>query len=122
MAAVSHGAEHLASGAYPRRDLRLILTFALLSTLFDGAEVNLVGYPLGYLSDSLHVSMLALISVATFQGFASIAGGFLFGWLGDTLGRRCTYALSVWPSASPPCSAASRQPTRRSWSPGCSPG
>ncbi|MEV6902620.1 MFS transporter [Amycolatopsis sp. NPDC051372] len=78
-----------------RRELRLILVFAFLGSLFDGAEINLVGYPLTYLSGSLHVSTVALVSVATFQGFASIAGGFLFGWLGDTLGRRRTYAISV---------------------------
>lgn len=95
MAAVSLGADSPTSGAYTRRELRYILAFAFLGTLFDGAEINLVGYPLAYISDTLHVSTLALISVTTFQGFASIAGGFLFGWLGDTLGRRRTYAISV---------------------------
>src|SRR5262249_47667877 len=69
--------------------------FAFLGSLFDGAELNLVGYPLSYISGTLHISTLALVSVSTFQGFASIAGGFLFGWLGDTLGRRPTYAISV---------------------------
>lgn len=83
------------SGSYTPWQLRAILTFAFLGSLFDGAELNLVGYPLSYISGTLGVSTLALISVSTFQGFASIAGGFLFGWLGDTLGRRRTYALCV---------------------------
>lgn len=78
-----------------RREVVLILLFAFLGTLFDGAELNLVGYPLAYLSDSLHVSTLQIIQVSTYQGFASIAGGLLFGWLGDSLGRRKTYAVSV---------------------------
>jgi MFS family permease len=95
MTAVSAGTHRLDFGAHPRRNLRFVLIFAFLGSLFDGAEINLVGYPLTYLSASLHVSTVAVVSVATFQGFASIAGGFLFGWLGDTLGRRRTYAVSV---------------------------
>lgn len=95
MTAVALGTKPVTAGVYQRRELRFILAFAFLGSLFDGAELNLVGYPLVYISGTLHVSTLALISVATFQGFASIAGGFLFGWLGDTLGRRRTYALSV---------------------------
>ncbi|GAB3003911.1 MFS transporter [Amycolatopsis acidiphila] len=72
-----------------------ILIFAFLGTLFDGAELNLVGYPLAYLSDSLHVSTIQLVQVSTLQGFASIAGGILCGWLGDLYGRRWTYTGSV---------------------------
>lgn len=81
--------------AAPRREVVWILVFAFLGTLFDGAELNLVGYPLAYISGSLHVSTLQLVQVLTIQGFASIAGGIVFGWLGDVLGRRRTYALSV---------------------------
>jgi MFS family permease len=80
---------------YTRREVRFILAFALMGTLFDGAELNLIGFPLAYISDSLHVSTIALITVATVQGFASILGGFVFGTLGDTLGRRRTFAISV---------------------------
>lgn len=83
------------SESYSARQLRAILVFALLGTLFDGAELNLVGYPLSYIASTLHVSTLALVSVTTLQGIASIAGGLLFGWLGDTLGRRRTYAACV---------------------------
>ncbi|MEU4671804.1 MFS transporter [Amycolatopsis sp. NPDC023774] len=72
-----------------------ILIFAFLGTLFDGAELNLVGYPLAYLSESLHVSTIQIVQVATLQGFASIAGGILVGWLGDLYGRRWTYTGSV---------------------------
>jgi SHS family lactate transporter-like MFS transporter len=78
-----------------QREISLVLAFAFIGTLFDGAELNLIGYPLTYVADSLHVGTLQLIQVATYQGFASIAGGLVFGWLGDTLGRRRTYAFSV---------------------------
>jgi SHS family lactate transporter-like MFS transporter len=72
-----------------------ILVFAFLGTLFDGAELNLVGYPMAYISDSLHVSTIQIVQVSTLQGFASIAGGILCGWLGDMIGRRWTYTGSV---------------------------
>lgn len=78
-----------------RATIRLVLAFALLGTLFDGAELNLVGYPMAYISDSLHVSTGQLVEVTTWQGFASIFGGILFGWLGDLIGRRWTYTGSV---------------------------
>ncbi|MEE9095171.1 MFS transporter [Pseudarthrobacter phenanthrenivorans] len=85
----------IAHAFYTRKEIRFILAFALLGTLFDGAELNLIGFPLAYISDSLHVSTIALVTVATVQGFASILGGFVFGTLGDTLGRRRTFAISV---------------------------
>jgi SHS family lactate transporter-like MFS transporter len=72
-----------------------ILVFAFLGTLFDGAELNLVGYPMAYISESLHVTTIQIVQVSTLQGFASIAGGILCGWLGDMIGRRWTYTGSV---------------------------
>jgi MFS family permease len=84
-----------ASAAAGRASVRFVLVFALLGTLFDGAELNLVGYPMAYISDSLHVSTIQLVQVTTWQGFASIFGGILFGWLGDMIGRRWTYTVSV---------------------------
>jgi SHS family lactate transporter-like MFS transporter len=72
-----------------------ILVFAFLGTLFDGAELNLVGYPMAYISESLHVSTIQIVQVSTLQGLTSIAGGILCGWLGDMIGRRWTYTGSV---------------------------
>jgi MFS family permease len=72
-----------------------VLAFAFLGTMFDGAELNLVGYPMAYISDSLHVSTIQIVQITTLQGFASIAGGILCGWLGDRVGRRWTYTASV---------------------------
>lgn len=72
-----------------------ILVFAFLGTLFDGAELNLVGYPMAYISESLHVTTIQIVQVSTLQGFASIAGGILVGWLGDIVGRRWSYTGSV---------------------------
>jgi MFS family permease len=78
-----------------RKRLRLVLLFAFLGTMFDGAELNLVGYPLAYIADSLHVTTFQIVQVITLQGFASIVGGLPCGWLGDRYGRRWTYTGAV---------------------------
>lgn len=80
---------------YTNRQVRLVLTFALLGTLLDGAELNIIGYPLTYISHTLAVSTKSLVEVTTLQGFASIAGGLIFGWLGDVIGRKRTYVICV---------------------------
>ena len=89
-------AEPAAEPSPTRRMVAIVVTFALLGTLFDGAEINLVSYPMTYVADSLHTSTLHIVSINTYQGLATIAGGFLFGWLGDTIGRRKTYAMCVF--------------------------
>jgi MFS family permease len=74
---------------------RRVLAFAFLGTLFDGAELNLVGFPLAYIAGDLHVSTIQIVQVITLQGFASILGGLVCGWLGDRYGRRWAYTGSV---------------------------
>jgi SHS family lactate transporter-like MFS transporter len=93
--ASSSNASAPVSGDRSRRRLTLILVFAFLGTLFDGAELNLVGYPLAYIAGSLGVSTIQIVQVITLQGFASIVGGLLCGWLGDRFGRRWTYTGAV---------------------------
>ena len=83
-----------ATRAIPR-GAGVVLVFAFLGTLFDGAELNLVGYPMAYIAGSLHVSTIQIVQVTTLQGFASILGGLVCGWLGDRYGRRWTYTGSV---------------------------
>jgi SHS family lactate transporter-like MFS transporter len=95
IASTADPADLSGSSVPPQREVVWILVFAFLGTLFDGAELNLVGYPMAYISGTLHVSTLQIVQVSTLQGFASIAGGIVFGWLGDLLGRRRTYAISV---------------------------
>jgi SHS family lactate transporter-like MFS transporter len=83
------------STGYTNRQVWLVLTFALLGTLLDGAELNIIGYPLTYISHTLAVSTKSLVEVTTLQGFASIAGGLIFGWIGDVIGRKRTYVICV---------------------------
>jgi MFS family permease len=80
---------------YTRKEVYFIVIFAFLGALFDGVELNLLSYPLVYISESLHVTTKDIIQILTFQGLASLLGGFLFGWLGDIIGRRWSYALCV---------------------------
>lgn len=96
---MSVASSSVTTGAGPspasRRRVVVVLCFAFLGTLFDGAELNLVGYPMAYISRSLDVSTLAIVEVTTLQGFASILGGIVCGWLADRFGRRWTYTGSV---------------------------
>jgi len=72
------------------------LIFAFFGTVFDGVELNLLSYPLIYLSRSLDVGTVAIVGAVTAQGLASLVGGFLFGWLGDVVGRRRAFALCIF--------------------------
>lgn len=76
--------------------VRLTLLFAFLATVFDGVELNLLSYPLVYIAGTFHVSTSAIVGAITAQGLASLVGGFLFGWMGDVLGRRKAFALCVF--------------------------
>lgn len=80
---------------YTKKEVYLIVIFAFLGALFDGVELNLLSYPLVYISESLNVTTKDIIQILTFQGLASLVGGFLFGWLGDIIGRRWSYAICV---------------------------
>jgi len=86
----------LAPDAYTRRDIQLTLAFAALGTVFDGVELNLLSFPLVYISQTLNVAIVSIVAAITVQGFASLAGGFGLGWLGDILGRRRGLALCVF--------------------------
>jgi MFS family permease len=79
-----------------KRAVQLTLTFAFLATVFDGVELNLLSYPLVYIAGTFHVETTAIVAAITAQGLASLVGGFLFGWMGDVIGRRRAFALCVF--------------------------
>src|SRR5580692_8807692 len=81
--------------AYSRREIQLTLLFACLGTVFDGVELNLLSYPLVYISQTLNVAIVSIVAAITAQGLASLLGGFAFGWLGDVIGRRRAFALCI---------------------------
>jgi len=85
-----------AAEAYSRREIQLTLLFASLGTVFDGVELNLLSFPLVYISQTLHVAIVSIVAAITAQGLASLLGGFVFGWLGDVIGRRRGLALCIF--------------------------
>jgi MFS family permease len=85
-----------ASEGAPGRERARLLAFALLATVFDGAELTLLSYFFPYLARDFHASLDALVAVNTLQGLVSLAGGFLFGPVGDRFGRRATLLVTVF--------------------------
>ncbi len=73
-----------------------LLWFTLLATVFDGAELTLLSYFFPNLARDFHVGIPAIVAVNTLQGLCSVAGGLLFGPIGDRMGRRTTMAVTVF--------------------------
>lgn len=80
-----------AANAYTSVERRLVLLFAIVGALIESMELNLLSFPLKDLAASFQVSTGAIVATITAQSLASIAGGFLFGWIADRWGRRPTY-------------------------------
>jgi hypothetical protein len=76
-----------AASAYTPRERKLILTFAIIGALIESMELNLLSFPLRDLAGSFAVTNQAVVGVITLQSIASIAGGFLFGWLVSPAGN-----------------------------------
>jgi MFS family permease len=82
-----------AATAYTPLERRLVLLFAIVGALIESMELNLLSYPLGDLASTFHVTKQAVVATITLQSLASIAGGFVFGWMADRWGRRPTYVV-----------------------------
>ena len=80
-----------AAAAYTPAQRRAVLLFAIVGALIESMELNLLSFPLKDLAATFKVTSQDIVAVITIQSLASIAGGFLFGWLGDRWGRRPTY-------------------------------
>src|SRR5687768_5583821 len=100
-AARAVGASTAASDAPSARDRWLVLTAALLGWMFDGFEqglFSLVGQPavadlLGPARAAEAGRWFGVIMAVFLVGAA--AGGVLFGWLGDRIGRVRAMSLSI---------------------------
>ncbi|MCX2729292.1 MFS transporter [Saccharopolyspora sp. NFXS83] len=92
-AAPGHPAAVTAATAYTSRERSLILTFAIVGALIESMELNLLSFPLTDLAASFAVSTQSVVGVITLQSLASIAGGFLFGWIADRWGRKASYVI-----------------------------
>ncbi|MBX6350491.1 MAG: MFS transporter [Clostridia bacterium] len=74
---------------------RRLFLFALLATVFDGAEITIVSYFIPALTQHFPIAASDVVRTLMYQNLASLAGGLLFGWLGDRFGRRWTLCATV---------------------------
>src|SRR5665213_123119 len=78
----------------------ILVVVSWLITVFDGFDQMTVSYTMPYMRDVLHLSIKMQGAVFSMVNFALMAGGFVFAFLGDRLGRRrtviaaaCTFAI-----------------------------
>jgi len=57
-------------------------------TFFDGYDMNVIGYAAPYFAKEFNLTRLMIGNVFSAGTFGLLAGGFLFGYLGDKIGRR----------------------------------
>ena len=67
--------------------VRLVLVCWLI-TFFDGFDTNAIAFAAPYLAKAYSFDKSALAKVFAAGGFGTLFGGFLFGALGDRIGRR----------------------------------
>ena len=67
--------------------LRLVLVCWLV-TFFDGFDTNAIAFAAPYLAKAYSFDKAALANIFAAGGFGTLLGGFLFGALGDRIGRR----------------------------------
>jgi AAHS family 4-hydroxybenzoate transporter-like MFS transporter len=74
--------------------LRLIVV-SWLVTFFDGYDMNVIAFATKQLASDFHISNTQLSYVISSGLFGTLAGNFLFGWLGDVIGRRPAIIVAV---------------------------
>ena len=68
----------------------ILVVVSWLITVFDGFDQMTVSYTMPYMRDVLHLSIKMQRDVFSMGNFGMMAGGFVFAFLGDRLGRRPT--------------------------------
>ena len=74
--------------------IRLILVSTLV-TFFDGFDMNVISLVAPEVSSALHLDKLMMGNVFSAGLAGTMAGGFLFGYLGDRIGRRPSIILAT---------------------------
>jgi len=65
-----------------------LVTISWIITFFDGFDANVIGYAAPYLSNEFHLSRVMMGNLFSIGLFGTLVGGFLFGYIGDRIGRR----------------------------------
>ena len=73
----------------------ILVVVSWLITVFDGFDQMTVSYTMPYMKDVLHLSKVMQGNVFSMGNFGMMAGGFVFAFLGDRLGRRPTVILAA---------------------------
>jgi MFS transporter, AAHS family, 4-hydroxybenzoate transporter len=74
--------------------VRLVL-LSWIITFFDGFDVSVLSFVAPDLSAALNINRLTLGNVFGIGQFGMVLGGFLFGYLGDRIGRRASVILAT---------------------------
>ena len=80
---------------YTTTQMSLIVAFAFLGTLFDGADFFIFTFFMGPMAKYFSVSQVEITFIHTTSYFAGIIGGILFGMYSDRFGRRRGLAATV---------------------------
>jgi AAHS family 4-hydroxybenzoate transporter-like MFS transporter len=65
-----------------------LLIVSWLITFFDGYDMQVIAFAAPYIAQDLNLSRLMLGNIFTVGIFGTMVGGFLFGFIGDRIGRR----------------------------------
>ncbi len=74
--------------------VRLVLV-SWIVTFFDGFDMNVIAFAAPVLSTAFHIDRAMMGNVFSIGLLGTMIGGFLFGWLGDRIGRRPTIILAT---------------------------
>jgi putative MFS transporter len=72
-----------------------IFTACLLSTMMDFFDFFLIGYVLAFVLADWHLTYGQSALILFASGVAAVPGGYFFGWLGDKIGRRKVFMMTV---------------------------
>jgi AAHS family 4-hydroxybenzoate transporter-like MFS transporter len=72
-----------------------LILICTLVTFFDGFDMNVIAFVAPEVSAALHLNKLMMGNVFSVGLAGTMAGGFLFGYLGDRIGRRPSIILAT---------------------------
>jgi AAHS family 4-hydroxybenzoate transporter-like MFS transporter len=72
-----------------------LIVICALVTFFDGFDMNVIAFVAPEVSAALHLNKLMMGNVFSAGLAGTMAGGFLFGYLGDRIGRRPSIILAT---------------------------
>ena len=72
-----------------------LILVSWIITFFDGFDTNLISFAAPYFAPGYHLSRVQLGNIFAMGLFGTLIGGFIFGYLGDRIGRRPAAILAI---------------------------